>query len=146
MHKRKASSSVFDEMSASVGDQSRMSSKSAMSKSSFAESLATFGNTVITKTSTVLQRLGITREQAENDEDPPAPSWGIPVDQDALEFRNKRSKQRKEDLCEQVLENVGKVSFLLHPVANGMNSIFLLPLILIISFSFVFTDCQRLQK
>ena len=100
----------------------------------------------IRKTSTVLQRLGITREQAENDEDPPAPSWGIPVDQDALEFRNKRSKQRKEDLCEQVLENVGKVSFLLHPVANGMNSIFLLPLILIISFSFVFTDCQRLQK
>ena len=110
MHKRKApSSSGFDEMSASVGDQSRMSSKSAVSKSSLAESFATFGNTVITKTSTVLQRLGITREEAENNEDPPAPSWGKPVDQDALEFRHKRSKQRKEDLCEQVLENVGKV-------------------------------------
>ena len=112
MHKRKAAasqSSDFDEMSASVGDQSRMSSKSMVSRSSLAESLATFGNTVITKTSTVLQRLGITREQADNEEDPPAPTWGIPVDQDALEYRNKRSKQRKEDLCEQVLENVGKV-------------------------------------
>lgn len=104
----------------SVEERSRVSHKSGrsmvskgstMSRQSLAESFQTFGHTVVTRTSTVMKMMGLARDYV--DADPPMPDWvGSKVDQEGMETRQKRAKQKKEDICDDTLENVGRVRLL----------------------------------
>ena len=97
--------------SSSVGEHSRVSTKSGRSAVSFGSaslsgSLVSFGAVVARGGGQMMRMLGMVEEEV--DADPPAPEWGLPVDQAGIEAGIKRAQKRTDDVVSTSLEGVSK--------------------------------------